>query len=430
MSSQQSKILKTFTFLVFVFTFVFLLFSDGCTKGVRDPNTIEFWTLQLSPAFDGYINNLIAKFKTTHPGVNVIWVDVPFEGMTQKYLSAIASNTSPDVINLPADYVVKYAQLEALSPLDKVLSDTILAKYLPSAIRPLRVRNSYYGLPWYLATKIVIYDRKKIEEAGCSTDSIPTTFDGLLTFAKRYHKTTGRYAFFYNVAVDSYLFQVLVSEGVQLLTEDGKRAAFNTPHAIRIIEQWVETFQSGAMPRECILSGHRGGIETYQSGSTAMFIGAPQFLRIIRENSPRVYETTDVAPAIVGTTGKTELDAMCLSISSKSVIPSLAAEFAEFITNEENQLQFSRLAPIFPSVRHALQDPFFAAINGTIESKARAIAARQLLHSEVMKPIAKDYQRLQEAFKNQMLKAFLGTTSVARALATAEEQWNNILEEE
>ena len=42
---------------------------------------IEFWTMQLSPKFDGYFQQLIANFETQNPGIAVRWVDVPWTAM-------------------------------------------------------------------------------------------------------------------------------------------------------------------------------------------------------------------------------------------------------------------------------------------------------------------------------------------------------------
>jgi putative chitobiose transport system substrate-binding protein len=406
-----------------------VLLLAGCNRGERDPNVIEFWTLQLSPTFDDYINGMIADFEVQHPGIRIRWVDVPYEGITQKFLSAIASRRSPDVINLPADYTKKYFTLGALHPLDTLLTREVVDSYLPAAVRPLRHEGQLYGVPWYLTTQILLYNRGRIEAAGFTEEEMPETFTELLAFAKEYGRRTGDHAFFYNLVVEGFLFEVLEAEGISMVTEDGNRAAFNTPRGRYVVQQWVDAFRAGVMPRESISQGHRAALRLFQSGTIAMFIGGPQYLRIISENAPNVYRTTDVRPAITGVTGKKALAAMSLVVSSQSPNPEMAARFAAFVTNEENQLAFSRMVPIFPSVERALEDPFFAQYDGTVETRARTIAAAQLPESEVLKPSLRNYNRLQEAFKAHILKAFLGTMTVEDALQRAERDWNMILAE-
>jgi len=431
--TRQAASARITAFMLAIRTYLFLLgvlLILSCRPESRGDATIEFWTLQLSPAFDGYVKGVIEAFESRHPGVAVRWMDVPFEGITQKYLSAIASGNAPDVINLPGDYVRKYAKLEALTEVDSLVPDSIWHSYLPASMKSLTVGERIYGVPWYLATKIMIFDRQKIAVAGFNPDSIPRTFDELLRFAESYHRRTGSFAFFYNLVVDSYLYQVLVSEGVPLISSDGRAASFASPEGIRVLQRWAEVFRSGAMPRECLFEGHQGGIATFQSGTVALFVGAPQFLRIIRENAPNIYARTGVAPSVAGRTGKTELDVMCLVLSSQCRNPRLAAEFSTFVTNAENQLRFSHLVPVFPSVRSAFNDPFFRQEDGTLESRARTIGARQIAHSEVLKPSLNEYQRLNNIFKDEMLRAFLGRASVSDALRAAERQWTKILQED
>lgn len=413
-----------------VLTAAFLvLLSVSCGRTERAEATIEFWTLQLSPAFDDYINGIIADFEIQHPGVRVVWTDVPFEGITQKYLSSIAAGTPPDVINLPADFVAKYARMNILAPLGTLVSDSILGAFLPSAMEPLRIRSGTYSIPWYLATKITIYNKAEMANAGFSPDSVPKTFGELLELAVRFYRETGRHFFFYNLAVDSYLVQVLASEGIPMVSEDGSRATFYSPEAVQIIEEWVATFRMGALPRESVQSGHRGAIESYQSGSVALFIGAPQFLRIIRENAPDIYRETAVAPSVVGSTGVAELDVMALGISLSSHNLPLAAAFAVHVTNAANQMEFARRVPVYPSIISALNDPFFIETDTSLESRARIIGARQLQSARVLKPALSEYPRLQEIFKTYILKACLGTMSVDEALRTAAQKWDAVLAE-
>lgn len=407
-----------------------LPFLGSCGPGERDPSVIEFWTLQLSPTFDDYIHGLVRTFEAQNPGVTVRWVDVPYQGITQKFLASIASGRSPDVVNLPADFVRSYVDLGALIALDTLLPSGTREAYLPAAMDPLVTDGAAYALPWYLSTQVLFYDRAKLAAAGFSAADVPSTYDELLAFAQEYGRRTGDYAFFFALVVEGFLFEVLRAEGIPMTTPDGQRAAFNTPRAAAVLREWVAAFQSGAMPRESIAQGHSAALRLYQSGTIAMFIGGPQFLRIIEENAPTLYRTTEVAPAITGATGQKGLAVMALAVSARAANPALAARFAAFVTNAENQLAFSRLVPIYPSVTSALDDDYFAADADTsIEARARALGAAQLPESVVLRPLLRNYNRLQGSFKAHMLKAFLGTTTVEEALAGAEQDWNKILAE-
>jgi putative chitobiose transport system substrate-binding protein len=128
--------------------------------------------------------------------------------------------------------------------------------------------------------------------------------------------------------------------------------------------------------------------------------------------------------------GKVELDVNALIVSSRSANRRLAGEFVEWVTNRENELRFCKLVPIFPSIRTALDDPFFRTEDSTLESRARCIGAVQIRSAEVLKPSLKEYQRLNTIFKDQMMRAFLGRASVSEALDAAAAQWDKFLAEE
>jgi putative chitobiose transport system substrate-binding protein len=86
--------------------------------------------------------------------------------------------------------------------------------------------------------------------------------------------------------------------------------------------------------------------------------------------------------------------------------------------------------PIFPSIRSALDDPFFRTEDSTVESRARLVAAVQIRTAEVLKPSLREYQRLNNVFKDQLMRAFLGTATVSDALDAAAAQWDKFLQEE
>lgn len=409
-------------------TLLLLLVLGGCGGRERDPSTIELWTLQLSPTFDDHMRSVVRELEKSGPGVKVVWVDVPYEGFTQKFISALSAGQAPDVVNLPADLVRQYVRLEALAPLDTLIPAGQRSDYLPAAIQPLQIDGSLYGVPWYLASKVLIADSVALAAAGIDGPLSPT-FDGILETAQRYRDRTGRPGFFFNLVVDSYLLQVFESEGVPILTPDGTRAAFATPEAVRILERWLDAFQRGALPRESLMAGHQGGIDLYQSGAVPMFLGAPQFLRLIAENAPDRLSRTIVAPAPVGSAGWKELDVMALAVTSTSRDRPAAAALAAFITSAGPQVAFSKLVPVFPSVRSALSDPFFAGSDGSLTSIARKIGAEQLGAARVLRPSVPHYPRLREIFKEHMLSCFLGRRSPDEALTLAQAQWNGVLAE-
>ena len=90
-----------------------------------EPNAeITVWTFWLSPTFDNWIHDTIARFQVAYPGVTVKWED--HQATFQDDLkAAFAAGNAPDVINLSVGegWVSDYATQGLLLPLDTVPQD-------------------------------------------------------------------------------------------------------------------------------------------------------------------------------------------------------------------------------------------------------------------------------------------------------------------
>ncbi|MFO7291359.1 MAG: extracellular solute-binding protein, partial [Bacillota bacterium] len=185
----------------------------------------------------------------------------------------------------------------------------------------------------------------------------------------------------------------------------------------------------GLIPKNSITEGHGKAIDMYQAGEIAILPSGPQFLKIVKENAPKIAEVTASGPQITGDSGKMNVAVMNLVVPKQSKHQKEAVDFALFITNAENQLKFCKLTAILPSVKKAAEDPYFTKLPDNAEpiDEARIISASQLPKSEVLVPPLKGYDDLKKAMNEAMQSALLGKKSVDKALADAEKKWNEIL---
>ena len=104
--------------------------AEAVIQGVEPNATIGFWTFYLSPTFDPYIKDTIARFEATYPGVKVNWED--HQGTFQDDLkAAFAAGKAPDVINLSVSegWVSDYATKGLLLPLDDKVPAAVQSTY-------------------------------------------------------------------------------------------------------------------------------------------------------------------------------------------------------------------------------------------------------------------------------------------------------------
>jgi putative chitobiose transport system substrate-binding protein len=282
-----------------------------------------------------------------------------------------------------------------------------------------------FGLPWYVATDVTIYNRDLFKKAGLDSARPPKTYAELATAAEKIKAKTGKYAFMLTMD-GSQVLESMVQMGMQLLTSDGK-AGFNSPEGKAAFAYWVNLFQKQLIPREILNEGHRKAIELYQAGELAVLITGPQFLKTVAQNAPDIAKISDVAAQITGANGKKSAAVMNVVVPSAAKNIDLGVKFAVFLTNNQNQLNFSKVENSLPSTVKSATDPYFTYLgNGASASdKARTISASQLAQSEVLIPPAKDLDKLRKIIYEELQLAMLNQKNTDAAVTAAAERWNS-----
>jgi putative chitobiose transport system substrate-binding protein len=400
--------------------------STNTQQSAAGEVNVEFWTMQLQPQFTEYFQSLIGNFESQNPGIKVNWVDVPWSAMENKILTAVSANTPPDVVNLNPVFASQLAGRNAWLDLDTKISEQERSSYLPNIWKASTLNDKSFGIPWYLTTRLTIYNIDLLQQAGIS--QAPTTYAELADVAQQIKDKTGKYAFFVTFAPQDSgeVLESFVQMGVTLVNTEGK-AAFNSPAGKAAFQYWVDLYQKGLLPRESLTQGHRHAIDLYQSGQTAFLASGPEFLRTIANNAPEVAAASRIAPQLTGETGKKNVAVMNVVIPRASKQPDAAVKFALFLTNDENQLAFAKAANVLPSRKKALADSYFQNVpdDASTVEKARVISANQLEQAEVLTPTLRDSKRLQRAIYENLQAAMLGQKTVDKALEDAAAEWNS-----
>lgn len=383
--------------------------------------------MQLQPKFTNYFNQLIARFESENPGVKIRWVDVPWAAMENKILTAVSAKTAPDVVNLNPGFASQLAARNAWLDLDSRVPEAIRQQYLPHIWKDSTLNNKSFGIPWYLTSRVTIYNKDLLQKAGVSKP--PATYTELAQVAKQVKDKTGKYAFFITLVPEDSgeVLESLVQMGVELLDAQGK-AAFNTPKGKAAFQYWVDFYKQGLMPKEALTQGHRRAIELYQSGETALLSSGAEFMDVIAKNAPSIAQVSAAAPQITGETGKKSVAVMNLVIPRDTGKPDAAVKFALFVTNTENQLAFAKEANVLPSTIEGLKE-YRSSLAGTAKTspieQARDISASQMQDAEVLVPTLKNINKLQKAIYENLQAAMLGEKTVDQAVADAAKEWDS-----
>jgi len=407
----------------------------GAAPQAGGERTIQFWTLDLAPKFNAYIQGVIGAWEQQNPGYRVVWTDIPWGSVERKLLAAVFARTAPDVVNLNPLFAANLASKGGLLPLDAVLPPGAPQSYLPLIWQAGRSAGpdgqpQQFAIPWYLTARITLANTRLLQQAGYSAP--PRTWAEVPAYAEAVRRRTGRYALFITVVPDdsAELLESLVQMGVTLLGPD-QRAAFNSPAGRKAFAFWTDLYRRGLLPREVVSQGYRRAIELYQSGELAQVGSGAEFLRSIQTNAPQIAAATRPYPPITGAKGEANVAVMTLAIPRQSQVAGKAAEFALFLTDAANQQRFAGQARVLPSSPGALR-----ALRSNLEAErpanqpealvqqARLLSADTLAQARVLVPASPGVKRLQAIVYTQLQRAMLGQISSDAALAEAERQWN------
>ncbi|WP_129723211.1 ABC transporter substrate-binding protein [Xylanivirga thermophila] len=381
---------------------------------------ITFWTLSLSPTFDDYLNGVIDSFEKENTGVKVVWQDIPFDQAEQQTLAAASAGNLADVVNLNTDFLKKLGALGALVNMDEAASD-VKDDYFEGAWNAGKVNGTAYAIPWYLSNSVMLYNKELLKEAGF--DNPPATDEEAWEMSKTIHEKTGAYG---NTVGDIHLYFPM--NGIPLVSEDGTKAAFNTPEALEKIKFFKEKYDEGLIPDEMLLS-QANVPEWYAQEKLAWWQTGPQLFRQVKDLSPEVYDKSDAAPAILGSLGKSSMAVMNVAVSAKSKNQDAAVAFAKYITNGKNQLEFCKIVSILPSVIEAAEDEFFTkgADSDDPAEKGKYYSAQQLENAEDFFVPVENISQINKVINEEFHKVMLDNKDPQKALDDAEKQVNDLL---
>ncbi|MEU5870794.1 extracellular solute-binding protein [Glycomyces sp. NPDC047369] len=328
----------------------------GCTgSGVESPaedgpidisgelsGTIKFQTWSLkNEKFTPYFEDLIAAFEEEHPDVTVEWIDQPGEGYSDKILSQASSGTLPDVLNLPPDIAFPLVQAGQLLDLAEA-HPGLDAQYNEGgwqAYSGYTGVEGTYGLPWYLGSDVSWWDLAKLEPYGVTQADLPTTVDGWLDLGERVAAESDGEVMLISAmpTVDVFL-----ANGIELMDEDGA-FVFNTPEAAALVQGYADAYAAGAMPAEALTGSYAGNAQMYLQGQVAYTSGGPGFAGDLATQAPSLLETSVATPRA----GVPPLYVQGLNVAATSENKAAALAFAEYVTNQENQVAFTTLAAGF-----------------------------------------------------------------------------------
>jgi putative chitobiose transport system substrate-binding protein len=401
---------------------------EAIIAGVEDGAEITLWTFFLSPTFDEYIQNTIARFQEAYPGVTVNWADHQAT-FRDDLRNAFAAGNAPDVINLSISegWVTEYASEGLLLPLDDVVPQEVVDVYFPNLWDQQVVEGQHYQFPWYQGIIVNLVNTQILTEAGLTVEDFPTTIDGLPAFCQTIFDATGTLCDI-RMTVTDLLAQMTYEGGVDVVNEDGTAFTFDSPEAAEWLQLYVDMVAAGTVDRTVLLTDDdRVGLDLFTTGQAAFYNTGPNLIREVRANNPGLYGYLGVVPAPVGKSGIVGKGLMAMSVKADTLYPNASIALAQFFTNPQSMLEFSKLVAIYPSTPASYDDPFFSAAPVAIEDSAKPYAKDAVSKLADIVPTVPHKAEVNEIVLNWVQQALFNNVPAQEALAQAVAEANALL---
>lgn len=351
---------KLFVLLVIIFS---ILGLTACSiRRENEQKVVTLWTLQMGD-FSDYMYKIIRTYEKDHPNVQIKWVDVPFSEGEKRTLAAVMTDNPPDLINLNPDFSALLAQKGTLEE----IPEEVTVDFNPEIINALKYNDKLYSIPWYATSAITIYNKDLFQQSGIIR--LPKTYKELAAISEKVKENTGAYAYLPTITENDTMVKILNKYGIS--------EAEDYPKAQKVFEMFKNLYQKELIPAESITFTHREALEQYMAGKIVFFQGGANFLNMIKENAPSVYEQTDVTEQIKGPVGQNDFSVMNFVIPSRAKHKKEALDFCLYLTNEQNQLELARMTNVIATNSSALKNAFYND-DSTLEAKARSISAKQI----------------------------------------------------
>jgi putative chitobiose transport system substrate-binding protein len=349
--------------------------AEAVITNVESGATITFWTFYLSPTFDTYIKDTIARFQATYPGVTVKWED--HQATFQDDLNnSFAAGNAPDVINLSVSegWVSDYAGRGVLLNLDDKVPQSVKDIYFPGLWKEQLVDGKNYQFPWYQGLQVELINKRLFAAAGLDPAAFPKTIDGLPQLCQTL-KDKASTVCDIRLTVNDLLAQMVYEGGVKVISDDGKTFTFDSAEGVAWLTMYRDMVKAGTVDNTALTTtDDRTGLLLFSAGQAPFYQTGPNLIREVKSNNETLYNDLATAMAPLGKSGVTGKGLMSISVKGDTKFPNASIALAQFFTNPRSMVEFAKQVAIFPSSPKAFEDPFFSSPGTAIEDSARPLA--------------------------------------------------------
>lgn len=321
---------------------------------------------------------MLKAFEAENPGVDVQVTPVPWDEAQNKYQTAVAGGTTPDVGMLGTDWMPSFR--DALQPAPTEID---VSGMFPESVASTEFGGARYGVPWYAETRVIFYRTDLMRQAGF--DTFPTTWGGLKELAKAMQQRAGA-TYGINLPAGGWNTYIGVapffwSGGAEIADPGATRWTFDTPE-MRTGVEYVNSFFAEGIANANPDAAAGEAAAAFVSGTIPMMMSGPWDVgQVMEAAGPGFEDKFAVAPMPVQVTGTSLIAGANLVVFEQAKNRDAAWKLIRWLARPETQIEFFRATGDLPSHREAWNDPLLAG-----DPKV-SVFGQQLQHVKTVPPV-------------------------------------------
>jgi multiple sugar transport system substrate-binding protein len=439
MSKKEKVLFKFVSALVFVVFCTLPILAAGTKQEVEDaaPEEVTLRIFARAYTWNQDAPWEIAKkeLQRRHPDIKFTFVEEGFgwSDLRAKFLTAAAGGNPPDIVQVDIIWVGEYVEGGLLTDLtDELQTWPEWPDVVDSFKEGTKWKGRSYGTWLNTDVRVMVYNKKLFRSAGLDPDRPPQDWDELLDMAQTINSPPAYFGYGFPAMKEEEtsmrFFTLLYSAGGQILTDDMKRAAFNSDAGVRALEFHVKMVEVGVTPTS-IVSGNYMDIDNavFQDKFAISYMTKTLGLakKILPDITPEQFQRDFGAASIPRAPGgewSTMSGGYLLSVPKGAQHPDLAWELVSIAGGAESQFQYTAARGYVPTFYSLMEraddyydvDPFFNVI------------LSQLPYAH-FRPGIPQYTEISAAVQDAIQAAVLGRMEPEEALDAAADKVDRLL---
>lgn len=407
--------------------------AEAPTATPPPPEKVELVVIGRDYAVESVYTYAKEEMEKRHPNVTVTIQGLPYKEMKTQTLTSVAGGNPPDVVQVDNIFLGEYIKGGILMDLTDYVTQWPDYDDFVEAYRQVATLNGrVYGVWLNTDNRLFFWNKKLFQEAGLDPERPPRTWDELIEYGKKLTNPPEVYGFYFPASSQEdtphrwYIF--LYSAGGQILTDDGKQAAFNSEAGVKALELYKRLVDEGITPKTVLGDKPEDANKAFFAGAYAMLVGGSWGYRDAKKagyDTPEKFnETFGAAPVPIPEGGQiaTMGGGYVMGVPATTRHKDLALELLQIITSKELEQQYALDKSFVPVRKSILAQP---DIFKDIFPYFPAIA--EVAPYTHFRPTIPEYSEISTLITTAIQKAIAGEATPKEALDEAAAKVNELL---